>query len=319
MITVDGLTKVYGSTVAIQDVSFSVETGEILGFLGPNGAGKTTTMRILTCHTPPTHGTASVAGYNIHTDSLDLRRTIGYMPETVPLYNEMTVRGYLDFMAHAKDYNRKERPAYVDRAVEETGLESVSTRLIGNLSKGFRQRVGLAQALVGTPKVLILDEPTIGLDPKQITEIRSLIKSLAKKKTVILSTHILPEVSMTCSKVVIINEGRIVAFGTPEKLVTELQETIQTYATIEGPAEQVIARLRTIPGVQKVQVARKIGPDRCDILIESKKDADIRSQVAQTVVAADWKLLELRTVGLSLEDIFMRVVAGEAGDHTHVA
>ncbi len=319
MITVDGLTKVYGNTVAIQDVSFSVDTGEILGFLGPNAAGKTTTMRILTCHTPPTRGTASVAGYNIHTHSLDVRRNIGYMPETVPLYNEMTVASYLDFIAHAKGYNRKERPAYVDRVVEETGLESVSTRLIGNLSKGYHQRVGLAQALIGNPKVLILDEPTIGLDPKQISEIRALIKSLAKKKTVILSTHILPEVSMICSKVVIINEGRIVAFGTPEKLVTELQQTTQTYATIEGPAEQVIARLRSIPGVQTAQLARKISPNQHDYLIESKMDTDIRAQISQTIVTAGWKLLELRTVGLSLEDIFMQVVAGETEGQRHVA
>jgi ABC-2 type transport system ATP-binding protein len=311
MITVDGLTKVYGNTVAIQDVSFSVDTGEILGFLGPNGAGKTTTMRILTCHTPPTRGTASVAGYNIHTHSLDVRRNIGYMPETVPLYTEMTVASYLDFMVHAKGYNRKERPSYVARAIEETGLESVSSRLIGNLSKGYRQRVGLAQALIGNPKVLVLDEPTIGLDPKQISEIRTLIKSLTKKRTVILSTHILPEVSMTCSKVVIINEGRIVAFGTPEKLVTELQQITQTYATIEGPAEKVITRLRSITDVETVQLARKISPNQHEYLIESKKETDIRAQISQTIVAAGWKLLELRTVGLSLEDIFMQVVAGE--------
>jgi ABC-2 type transport system ATP-binding protein len=223
MIEVSGLTKIYGNTAAIEDVSFSVAKGEILGFLGPNGAGKTTTMRILTCHTPPTRGSAKIAGFDVMKDSMCVRELIGYVPETIGLYEDMTVRAYLAFMAEARRVERSRRGERGDAVLDQMGLAAVSERLIRNLSKGYRQRVGLAQALIHDPEVLILDEPTVGLDPAQIREIRSLVKSMAGKKTIILSTHILPEVTALCARIAIINLGRIAAVGTPEELSKRLR------------------------------------------------------------------------------------------------
>ncbi len=218
MIEVENLTKYYGDRPAIDNITFRVEKGEILGFLGPNGAGKTTTMRILAGFFPPTSGIARVAGYDVVNNSIDVRRRIGYMPETIPLYKDMRVKEYLEFVAEVKGVPRKRRKSKIEKAMKECGTTEVYHRLIGKLSKGFQQRVGLAQALLHDPEVLILDEPTIGLDPKQIIEIRQLIKSLAGERTIILSTHILPEVSMTCQRVIIINEGKIIAMDTPENL-----------------------------------------------------------------------------------------------------
>jgi ABC-2 type transport system ATP-binding protein len=228
MIEVENLTKYYGEIRGIEGVSFLIEKGEIVGFLGPNGSGKTTTMRILTCFFPPTSGRAKVAGYDVTAHSREVRRRIGYMPETVPLYPDMKVKTYLTFVAEAKRMDVQLRKKKMGMIMEQCGIEHVSHRLVGNLSKGFRQRVGLAQALINDPEVLILDEPTIGLDPKQVVEIRDLIKDLAGERTIILSSHVLPEVSMTCERVIIIHEGRVVAVDTPDNLMARLQKTVKT-------------------------------------------------------------------------------------------
>jgi len=319
MIRADSLCKVYGATTAIRDVSFDLAPGEILGFLGPNGAGKSTTMRILTCYIQPTSGRAEIDGFDVTTQSLEVRRRIGYLPEGVPLYNDMTVRSYLEFVVDAKGYPRSRRKSYVEAAMEQTGLSAVAGRLIGNLSKGYRQRVGLAQAIAGEPKVLILDEPTIGLDPQQVYEIRQLIKQMAHKKTVILSTHILPEVSMVCTKVIIINHGRIVAHGTPEKLTSELQSEGVTRAVVLGPVDDVRRKIDALPGVTGVGVARKLDDKGAEFEIRSRRGVDIRADVAKAVVGAGWDLQELRSEGMSLEEIFLKVVMSEKGVEENAA
>src|SRR5215831_13395393 len=246
MIEVERLTKHYGPVTAIRDVSFSVAPGTIVGFLGPNGAGKSTTMRILSCFMPASSGTARVAGHDVFRESLEVRRRIGYLPESVPLYPEMRVAPYLDFVAEVKGVSRSDRRRRVADVMDRCLVADVQNRLIGTLSKGYRQRVGLAQALVSDPEVLVLDEPTIGLDPKQIIEIRSLIKSLAGQHTVILSTHILPEVSMVCSGVVIINRGRIVASGSLDRLMDELSPLTRLQVQVEGPGDLVASSLRAL-------------------------------------------------------------------------
>src|SRR5919108_5705311 len=253
MIEVQNLTKHYGPVTAIRDVSFSVTPGEIVGFLGPNGAGKSTTMRILSCFMPASGGTAKVAGYDVFTESMAVRRRIGYLPENVPLYTDMRVAPYLDFVAEVKGVSRSQRKARVAEAMDRCLIADVQQRLIGKLSKGYRQRVGLAQAIISDPQVLILDEPTIGLDPRQITEIRALIKSLAGEHTVILSTHILPEVAMVCSGVVIINRGSIVAQGPIDRLVEQFFPTARLHVQLAGPAPAIRDALRGIPGVVAVQ------------------------------------------------------------------
>jgi ABC-2 type transport system ATP-binding protein len=313
MIEVDRLTKYYGPTPAIQDVSFAVEKGQIIGFLGPNGAGKTTTMRILSCFMPASSGTARVAGYDVFEQSLEVRRRIGYLPENVPLYGDMTVASYLDFVADIKGVGRPERRRRVGEALERCQIPDVRDRLIARLSKGYRQRVGLAQALIGDPEVLILDEPTIGLDPKQIVGIRQLIKSLAGAHTVILSTHILPEVSMVCEGVVIINRGRIVASGPLDRLMQELSPVSRVQVQIDGPAELVGPSLRALPGVQRVE-SRGIAGGVGTFVLEADRARDVRRDVGQLVAQQRWTLLELRALGLSLEDLFIRVVAGEEHD-----
>jgi ABC-2 type transport system ATP-binding protein len=313
MIEVDRLTKYYGPGPAIQDVSFAVEKGQIVGFLGPNGAGKTTTMRILSCFMPATSGTARVAGYDVFEQSLEVRRRIGYLPENVPLYGDMTVAAYLDFVADIKGVGRSERRRRVGDVLERCQIPDVRERLIARLSKGYRQRVGLAQALIGDPEVLILDEPTIGLDPKQIVGIRQLIKSLAGAHTVILSTHILPEVSMVCEGVVIINRGRIVASGPLDRLMQELSPVTRVQVQIEGPPELVAPSLRALPGVQRVESRGVVGGVGT-FIVEADRARDVRRDVGQLVAQQRWALLELRALGLSLEDLFMRVVAGEEHD-----
>jgi ABC-2 type transport system ATP-binding protein len=310
MIEVDRLTKHYGPVAAIQDVSFSVQKGAIVGFLGPNGAGKTTTMRILSCFMPASSGAARVAGYDVFEQSLEVRRRIGYLPENVPLYGDMTVRAYLDFVAEAKGLGRAERRRRVGEVMARCLVEDVQGRLIGRLSKGYRQRVGLAQALVADPDVLILDEPTIGLDPKQIVQIRSLIKSLAGEHTVILSTHILPEVSMVCEGVVIINRGRIVASGTLDRLMDEVAPVARVQLQVAGPAELVSASLRAVPGVQRVEslgVTNGVGT----FVVEADRARDVRRELSQLVAQQRWGLLELRALELSLEDMFIRILASE--------
>ncbi len=253
MIRVENLTKVYGDTVAVDRVSFRVPEGEILGFLGPNGAGKSTTMRVLTGYTPPTSGRASIAGRDVASDSRETRRMLGYLPENAPVYPEMTVRGFLKFFAGTKGLGGAARREAVDRALEECGLTDVAGRLLGNLSKGYRQRTALAQAVAGDPKVLVLDEPTVGLDPRQVRGIRSLIRGMAGRRTVILSTHILPEVSATCSRVVIIDRGRIVANGAPDNIQSNLTEGNQLIALIEGAPDAIE---RVVSGVEHVQSVR---------------------------------------------------------------
>jgi ABC-2 type transport system ATP-binding protein len=310
MIEVDRLTKRYGPVPAIQDVSFTVEKGQIVGFLGPNGAGKTTTMRILSCFMPASGGTARVAGYDVFEQSLEVRRRIGYLPENVPLYADMTVDAYLDFVANIKGLGRSERRRRVGEVLERCQIPDVRGRLIGRLSKGYRQRVGLAQALIADPDVLILDEPTIGLDPKQIVGIRQLIKSLAGAHTVILSTHILPEVSMVCEGVIIINRGRVVASGPLDRLMQELSPTARLQIQVEGPAELVAQSLRALPGVQRVE-ARGIVDGVSTFVLEAERARDIRREVAQLVAQQRWGLLELKALDLSLEDVFIRIVAGE--------
>jgi gliding motility-associated transport system ATP-binding protein len=310
MIEVDRLTKRYGPVPAIQDVSFTVEKGQIVGFLGPNGAGKTTTMRILSCFMPASGGTARVAGYDVFEQSLEVRRRIGYLPENVPLYADMTVDAYLDFVANIKGLGRSERRRRVGEVLERCQIPDVRGRLIGRLSKGYRQRVGLAQALIADPDVLILDEPTIGLDPKQIVGIRQLIKSLAGAHTVILSTHILPEVSMVCEGVIIINRGRVVASGPLDRLMQELSPTARLQIQVEGPAELVAQSLRALPGVQRVE-ARGVVDGVSTFVLEAERARDIRREVAQLVAQQRWGLLELKALDLSLEDVFIRIVAGE--------
>ncbi|PYN53854.1 MAG: MFS transporter [Candidatus Rokuibacteriota bacterium] len=310
MIEVQKLTKHYGPVTAIRDVSFSVGPGEIVGFLGPNGAGKSTTMRILACFMPASSGTARVAGYDVFRDSLEVRRRIGYLPESVPLYADLRVASYLDFVAEVKGVGRGERRRRVAEAMERCLVTDVQNRLIGKLSKGYRQRVGLAQAIINDPDVLILDEPTIGLDPKQITEIRALIKSFAGRHTVILSTHILPEVSMVCGGVVIINKGSIVAQGPIDTLVDQFFPTSRVEVEIVGPAAAVQDGMRRIDGVVSVQeLATTNGAGR--YLVESGRGRDVRGEIFQLAAQQRWGLLELRRVGTTLEEVFIRVVAGE--------
>ncbi len=310
MIEVEGLTKVYGNKIAIDNLTFTVQRGEVVGFLGPNGAGKTTTMRVLSCYMPPTSGTARVGGYDIRTQALDVRRRIGYLPEHVPLYTDLTVTEYLNFVAEAKRLSRPSRRQRVGEAIERCLLQDARGRIIGKLSKGYRQRVGLAQALLGDPPILILDEPTIGLDPKQIIEIRSLIRDMQGERTVILSTHILPEVSMVCQRVIIINEGRIVAVDTPESLTRRLQRSTQVLLQIDGPPDQVSVRLREAPGVLQVVMKDGAGALR-RYLVETDKDRDLRQELARVVCTSGWGLLELRPIDMSLEDIFIRLVTEE--------
>ncbi len=314
MIEVQNLTKQYGSVTAIRDVSFAVAPGEIVGFLGPNGAGKSTTMRILSCFMPATGGSARVAGYDVFRESMEVRRRIGYLPENVPLYTDMRVAPYLDFVAEVKGVPRSARKKRVADVMDRCLIADVQHRLIRNLSKGYRQRVGLAQAIVSDPHVLILDEPTIGLDPRQITEIRSLIKSLAGEHTVILSTHILPEVSMLCTGVVIINRGEIVAQGPIDRLVEEFFPTARVEVEVAGPRAAVLEGVRAIQGVVRVEETAVAGNGAGRFVVESARGRDVRGEIFQLAAQQRWTLLELRQVGMTLEEVFMRIVAGEESE-----
>jgi ABC-2 type transport system ATP-binding protein len=313
MIEVQNLTKHYGPVTAIRDVSFAVAPGEIVGFLGPNGAGKSTTMRLLACFMPASTGSARVAGFDVFRESMEVRKRIGYLPESVPLYTDMRVAPYLDFVAEVKGVPRSTRKKRVADVMDRCLIADVQNRLIRNLSKGYRQRVGLAQAIVSDPHVLILDEPTIGLDPRQIAEIRSLIKSLAGEHTVILSTHILPEVSMLCSGVVIINRGSIVAQGPIDRLVEQFFPTSRVEVELVAPPPAVQDAVRGIAGVVQVQqMAASNGTAR--FVVESARGRDVRGEIFQLAAAQRWGLLELRQVGMTLEEVFMRIVAGEESE-----
>jgi ABC-2 type transport system ATP-binding protein len=310
VIEVQHLTKRYGRVTAVDDVSFRVERGEILGFLGPNGAGKTTTMRILTGYMPATEGKAIVAGFDVFDQPIEAKRRTGYLPETPPLYPDMSVVEYLGFVAKIKGVPPAERRQRVQQAMERTRVADMANRLCAKLSKGYRQRVGLAQALIHNPDVLILDEPTAGLDPKQIIETRQLIKDLAGDHTVILSTHILPEVSQTCERVVIINKGRVVAIDTPDNLTARLGGSSTMYVQVDASGADVSAAFTSIPGVTRV-----VESDRRDGAVGYEIDTDhghdVRRELARAVVSSGWGLLELRPMRLSLEDIFLSLTTDE--------
>ena len=310
MIEVQHLTKRYGRVTAVDDVSFRVERGEILGFLGPNGAGKTTTMRILTGYMPATEGRATVAGYDIFDKPIEAKRRIGYLPETPPLYPDMTVREYLDFVARIKGVPPKEKNERVATVMQRTHVADMANRHCAKLSKGYKQRVGLAQALIHNPEVLILDEPTAGLDPKQIIETRDLIRGLAGDHTIVISTHILPEVAQTCQRVVIINKGRVAAIDTPDNLTARLRGTETMYVQLDAGGADAAIALSALPGVTRVTLA-----ERRDALegfeVESDRGQDIRREIARAIVNRGWGLLELRPMRMSLEEIFLQVTTEE--------
>jgi len=306
MIQVEHLTKRYGPKTAIEDVTFSVEKGEVLAFLGPNGAGKTTTMRILTGSLPATSGTARVAGYDCFDQPLEVKRVIGYLPEFPPLYGEMTVTEYLTFVGRIKGVAVSEFPAALDRVMQRLSLGDVRGRLIANLSRGFKQRVGLAQALIHNPPVLILDEPTTGLDPKQIIEIRELIRELAGSHTIILSTHILPEATAVARRVVIIHEGRIVAEDSQDRLSARLRRSEKVSMTIKTPPADAEEQLAVLPGVLSVHQE-----DTNSFLIEAELGRELRDDLARFVVTRQWGLLELKLVTITLEDVFLRLTQEE--------
>jgi ABC-2 type transport system ATP-binding protein len=309
MIEVQHLTKRYGERTAIEDVSFHVEKGEILAFLGPNGAGKTTTMRILTGFMPATSGTAKVSGFDVFDEPMEVRRRIGYLPENPPLYNEMTVREFLMFVAEIKGVMKAKRAASFSSVLERCGLTEVPGRLIGNLSRGFRQRVGLAQALIHDPEVLILDEPTVGLDPKQIIEMRGLIKELAGERTVILSTHILPEATAVCQRVIIIHEGRIRAVDTPDRLSSQLRQSEKIRLTLRQPSPDVINVLKALPDV--LNVFQEPSSNGQVYIVEAELGKDIREAVSQCAVSHGWGLLEMKSVSMTLEDVFLKLTQEE--------
>lgn len=305
MIAVDGITKYYGPKLAIDGISFEVKQGEILGFLGPNGAGKSTTMKIITAFMPPTTGRVTVMGYDTVDDSLEVRKRTGYLPENNPLYTDMKVESFLRFVASAKNVKRKNIKASVDNVIMECGLEEVRGRIISRLSRGYRQRVGLAQALINDPPVLILDEPTIGLDPRQIYEIRQLIKDLSGSRSIILSSHILPEVSQLCDRVAIINKGKIVAVDTPSNLTAQLSDHRIIELLVGERMDDALDLVKGIEGV--VSVSRL----NSHIVIETSRDMDIRPVIARKIVEAGIPLMELHAKEMSLEDIFMELVTEE--------
>jgi ABC-2 type transport system ATP-binding protein len=310
VIEVQHLTKRYGTVTAVRDISFQVEKGEILGFLGPNGAGKTTTMRILTGYMPATEGKALVAGYDVFEQPIEAKRRTGYLPETPPLYPDMTVRDYLLFVSRIKGVPKAERKSRVDTVMERTRVADMAERHCAKLSKGYRQRVGLAQALLHNPDVLILDEPTAGLDPKQIIETRRLIKELAGDHTIILSTHILPEVSQTCQRVVIINKGQVVAVDTPENLTSKLRGSETMFVQVDTAGADATPVLAGIPGVTAVARADASGIG-AGFEVSSEAGRDVRRELAAAIVHSGWGLLELRPMRMSLEEIFLHLTTEE--------
>ncbi len=321
MIEVEKLSKIYGSTSALKEVSFAVQQGEILGFLGPNGAGKTTTMRILAGYLPATSGTAKIAGYDVHEDSMAVRQLIGYLPEIPPLYPEMTVEGFLFFVTRIKRVPAGDRSARVRLAMRRCGLLNKQKVLIRKLSKGYKQRVGIAQALVHDPQVIILDEPTVGLDPRQIIEVRNLIKSLAEEHTIILSTHILPEVSMTCNRVAIINQGEIVATGSPEEMSNKLASGWGYEVEIEGETQEIetgLKLLAEVPGIQSLEKIKSDNESRLRLQINCQPEMEPGKEISNTIVTAGLSLCELRRTRASLEDVFLGLTTGEVARNSMV-
>jgi len=306
MIQVNGLVKDYGARRALNNITFDANQGEIVGFLGPNGAGKTTTMRILAGYMPPTDGEAIVAGYDVVEESLEVRKRVGYLPETVPLYTDMTALEYLKFMADLRHIPQSEDRAY--EVLEQVNLGDRSNSYIGNFSKGMRQRVGLAQALIHRPEVLILDEPTIGLDPAQVVEIRNVIKEIGKDRTVLLSTHILTEAQQICDRVLIINKGSIVAEDTPENLQARLVGSQRVVLRVRGDSDGLDATVKKVKGTRGIEVK-----DAETVEFEFSSGQDVRPQVAKAVVTAGYELIEMRPVGMSLEEIFLELTQNNSG------
>ena len=300
MIRVEGLTKDYGARRAITNLNFEANQGEIVGFLGPNGAGKTTTMRILTGYMPPTDGAATVAGYDVVTESLEVRKRVGYLPETVPLYTDMTSHEYLKFMADLRQLPDSDERA--SETLELVGLDSRANSYIGSLSKGMRQRIGIAQALIHRPEVLILDEPTIGLDPGQVVEVRNLIREMGKQRTVLLSTHVLSEAQQICDRVLIINKGKIIAEDTPQNLQARLVGSERVSLRVRGEADDLPKVVHKVKGVQSVQAAAD-----GSVEFQFAPGQDVRPEVAKAVINAGYALLEMRPVGMSLEEIFLEL------------
>jgi ABC-2 type transport system ATP-binding protein len=312
LIRAENLTKRYGQHVAIDGLNFNAEKGEILGFLGPNGAGKSTTMNIITGYLSASDGKVLVNDLDILEHPTEVKKMIGYLPEQPPLYLEMTVREYLKFVGEIKSVPKLELKADLDRIMELVKIGDVSHRLIQNLSKGYRQRVGLAQALIGNPELLILDEPTIGLDPKQIIEMRNLIKSLGKEHTIVLSSHILPEISAVCQRVLILNKGKIAASDTPENLSRRIAGKNRLSLRVAGPSKEVKTRLRSLDGVKSVDVTNANEENAVDVLIEAEKDRDLRREVFKAMAKADYPILMMRPMDMTLEDIFLQLTTTES-------
>ena len=314
MIEVRNLTKVYGQTLAVDNVSFTVPKGQIVGFLGPNGAGKSTTLKMLTCYLPPTSGGATINGFDIFHQSHEVRQNLGYLPENVPLYGEMKVRSYFDFRGRLRKMDRAERRKRIDYVVDRCWLTAMQTKSIGHLSKGYRQRVGLADALLHDPPVLILDEPTVGLDPAQIRETRKLIRELGGKHTVILSTHILPEVEAACDRAIVIALGRIVAQGSPDELRASRRLTARVLVEIRGPREPIAAALAKVAGVGQVEILNgaPTDGDLITIALSPQEGRDVREEAARTVLQNGWALREIRLERATLEEFFVQVTAQQA-------
>lgn len=311
MIEIQNLTKHYGAIKAVNNINFTVEKGEILGFLGPNGAGKTTTMNMITGYLPSTDGTVLVSGHNIAEEPAKVKKLIGYLPEIPPVYIDMTVKEYLNFVSDLKKVAKSERTSQISDIMEKIKITDVQNRLIGNLSKGYRQRVGLAQALVGKPEVLILDEPTVGLDPNQIIEIRKLIKDLGKEHTIIFSSHILQEVSAVCERVVIINKGEIVAIDTPDNLSDNLNNVTRFSIKIEGPQEDVMKALGEVKGILNIECESESQENVFKYTIDSEKDIDVRRPLFFKMAELKHPILELQSIGMNLEDIFRKLTTSE--------
>ena len=310
MIEVKNVTKKYGSFTAVDNISFEIKEGEIIGLLGPNGAGKSTTMNMLTGFIEQTEGDIIIDGYNMLKKPKKAKREIGYMPEGVPLYSDLTVKEFVTYMAELKKVDRKERKEKVQKVIEETGLKDVQKKLIKNLSRGYKQRTSMAGALVGEPKILILDEPTVGLDPKQITEIRSLIKELGKTHTVILSSHILSEVSQICNKVIIINKGKIVAIDTPEKLEASVSTNNNIYLTIEDPENKINTMKDKINGIKSIKLIGENEDGTKHYCIESENDTDLRKTIFAEFAKENITIYEMKKESVTLEDAFMKLIEG---------
>ncbi len=313
MIEIQNLTRSYGQIKAVKNLNFTVEKGEILGFLGPNGAGKSTTMNIITGFIPSTEGTVKVCGYDIMEEPREVKKRIGYLPEQPPLYMDMTVKDYLDFVCDLKMVSKKQKKSQLDDIMQLVKITEVRNRLVKNLSKGYKQRVGLAQSLVGAPEVLVLDEPTVGLDPKQILEIRKLIKALGKEHTIILSSHILPEVSAVCERVVIINKGEIAAVDTPENLSKTMGSSNKLMISISGPKRSVTGILQGVDGVRHVEAHMTKNEDVVEYIVETEKDVDVRRPIFFELAKLGYPILELKSMDLSLEDIFLQIITEEKG------